>query len=133
MFKHYLYEALELERPCSHSAECGQPFFVLQPIYPVSSLSLHRPPFSLSLVSHSCDVIVLFNLWVGLWWKRKEETKTLGIKRLHLSEHSVPLLYDWCAITRRGGVWGASKCLDWPRYFQRLSIHLHVTRQAMYV
>ena len=87
------HEVIELERPCNHSAECDRPFFVLQPIYPVSSLSLHRPPFSLSLVSHSCDVIVLFNLWVGLWWKRKEETKTLGIKRLHFIYQNIQCHY----------------------------------------
>ena len=46
------HEVIELDRPCNHSAECDRPFFVLQPVYPVSSLSLHRPPFSLSHLFH---------------------------------------------------------------------------------
>jgi len=62
--------------------------------------------------------------------KRRNKDSWNKETSLYLSEHSVPLLYDWCAITRRG----SSKCLDWTRSFQTLSayIHLHITRQAVY-
>jgi hypothetical protein len=49
LFKNdYIYDVVQ-QKPRNPFAECDRPLFVLQPIYPVSSLSLHRPPFSLSL------------------------------------------------------------------------------------
>ena len=91
-FAFHFREVTQLERPCNYlQSATGLSLYYSLYIQSQASLCIVRP--SLSLVSHSCDVIVLFNLWVGLWWKRKEETKSLGIKRLHFIYQNIQCHY----------------------------------------
>lgn len=58
--------------------------------------------------------------------EKKKETKILGIKRFHFIYQNIQCHY-YTTVLR------SSKCLDWTRSFQTLSLHiLHITRQVMY-